>query len=103
MQKLFIGGKWTEAKSGASLPVVDPSTGETYDAIGRGAAPDIDAAVKAARAAYDGPWGAMTATDRGLKNFSIDAASARCSRPAITPIAVSVGSIGNSRVMTPSS
>ena len=31
----------------------------------RGAAPDIDAAVKAARAAYDGPWGAMTATDRG--------------------------------------
>ena len=28
MQKLFIGGKWDEAKSGATLPVVDPSTGE---------------------------------------------------------------------------
>lgn len=65
MQKLFIGGKWDEAKSGATLPVIDPSTGESYDKIPRGAAPDIDAAVSVARAAYDGVWGAMTATDRG--------------------------------------
>src|SRR5579863_194485 len=65
MQKLFIGGKWVEAKSGATLPVVDPSTGASYDTIPRGAAADIDAAVKAARAAYEGAWGAMTATDRG--------------------------------------
>jgi len=27
MQKLFIGGKWVDAKSGATLPVIDPSTG----------------------------------------------------------------------------
>ena len=40
----------------------------------------------------------ITATDRGLKNASIDADSARCSRAAITPSAVSVGSIGNSSV-----
>ena len=39
----------------------------------------------------------MTATERGLKKVSIEAASARCSRLDITPIAVSVGSIGNSR------
>ncbi len=65
MQKLFIGGKWVDAKSGATLPVIDPSTGESYDTIPRGAAADIDAAVKAARAAYEGAWGAMTATDRG--------------------------------------
>ena len=45
----------------------------------------------------------MTATERGLKNFSIEAASARCSRLAIAPIAVSVGSIGNSSSITPSS
>ena len=38
MQKLFIGGKWDEAKSGATLPVIDPSTGESYDTIPRGAA-----------------------------------------------------------------
>jgi aldehyde dehydrogenase (NAD+) len=65
MQKLFISGKWREAESGETLPVVDPSTGQTYDTIPRGRAADIDAAVHAARAAYDGAWGAMTAIDRG--------------------------------------
>ena len=65
MQKLFIGGKWREAASGETLPVVDPSTGETYDTIPRGGAADIDAAVAAARAAYEGAWGALTATERG--------------------------------------
>ena len=65
MQELFIGGEWREASSGRTLPVVDPATGEVYDAIPRGGAADIDAAVRAARAAYEGAWGAMTATDRG--------------------------------------
>jgi aldehyde dehydrogenase (NAD+) len=65
MRKLFIGGKWREASTGATLPVVDPSTGESFDTIARGGAADIDAAVRAARAAYEGPWGALTATDRG--------------------------------------
>jgi len=65
MQKLFIGGNWREAATGQTLPVIDPSTGETYDTIPRGGAADIDAAVRAARAAYEGAWGAMTATDRG--------------------------------------
>jgi len=65
MQKLFIGGKWVEAKSGETLPVIDPSTGASYDTIPRGGQADIDAAVKAARAAYEGAWGKMTATDRG--------------------------------------
>ncbi len=65
MQKLFIGGQWREAASGETLPVVDPSTGETYDTIPRGKADDIDAAVKAARSALEGSWGRMTATERG--------------------------------------
>jgi aldehyde dehydrogenase (NAD+) len=57
MQKLFIGGKWLEARSGKTLPVVDPSTGEVYDTIPRGDAADIDAAVRAAREACEGDWG----------------------------------------------
>jgi aldehyde dehydrogenase (NAD+) len=62
---MFIGGKWREASTGETLPVVDPSTGEVYDTIPRGTSHDIDAAARAARAAYEGAWGAMTATDRG--------------------------------------
>lgn len=65
MQKLFIKGAWREATGGATLPVIDPSTGETFDSIARGTAQDIDLAVAAARAAFDGGWGVLTATERG--------------------------------------
>jgi aldehyde dehydrogenase (NAD+) len=71
MQKLFIKGEWREAAGGAVLPVVDPSTGETFDHIARGTAADIDLAVAAARAAYEGRWGALTATERGRILFKI--------------------------------
>ena len=42
------------------------------------------------------------ATDVGWKKRWIEADSATCSRSCITPMAVSVGSIGNSSVITPS-
>ena len=65
MQHHFINGQWTPAANGETLPVIDPSTGEVFDQLARGTAPDIDHAVKAARAALNGPWGRMTATERG--------------------------------------
>ena len=45
----------------------------------------------------------ITATDRASKNLAIEVDSARCSRFSITPIAVSVASMGNSKLITPSS
>lgn len=65
MQKNFIGGQWTVAASGQTLPVYDPSTGEVFDELARGSAEDVDCAVAAARAALSGAWGQMTATERG--------------------------------------
>jgi phenylacetaldehyde dehydrogenase len=56
-RELLIGGRWQPAKSGASFEVVDPSNGRTFAHAAAGDAADIDAAVKAARAAFDGPWG----------------------------------------------
>src|SRR5260221_1196978 len=53
----LLGGRWQPAKSGASFEVVDPSNGRTFAHAAAGDAADIDAAVKAARAAFDGPWG----------------------------------------------
>lgn len=61
---IFVDGHWTRPRGG-TLPVEDPSTGDTIGVIGRGTKADVDAAVAAARAALDGPWGALTATDRG--------------------------------------
>ena len=65
MSKHFIGGEWVAAASGETLPVIDPSTGEVFDQIPRGASADVDRAVRAARAALAGPWGRMTAAERG--------------------------------------
>ena len=65
MAKHFINGQWVPAASGQTLPVINPATGETFDALARGDARDIDAAVAAARAALSGAWGRMTATERG--------------------------------------
>jgi aldehyde dehydrogenase (NAD+) len=61
----FIGGEWVRAGDGRSLPVIDPSTGEVFAEIARGGLQDVDAAVKAARTAFEGPWSAVAPADRG--------------------------------------
>ena len=43
----------------------NPSTGETAGEISAGGPEEIDAAVSAARRALQGPWGGLSATDRG--------------------------------------
>jgi len=63
--QVFIANRWVATASGDTLPVVDPSTGLEYARIARGAAADIDAAVIAARAAFDGAWGRLAAVERG--------------------------------------
>mgnify|MGYP001160562523 CR=1 FL=1 len=62
---LLIGGTFAEAVDGGTIPVIDPSTGETFAAIPRGTAADIDRAVAAARTAFDADWGRLTAAERG--------------------------------------
>jgi aldehyde dehydrogenase (NAD+) len=65
-QRNFIGGAWHDAKSGQTLPAINPSTGDAYGAIADSGAEDVDHAVRAARHAFDeGDWGRMTALDRG--------------------------------------
>jgi hypothetical protein len=45
---MLIGGEWVEA-SGATLPVIDPASGEAFCRVPAGDAADIDRAVAAAR------------------------------------------------------
>jgi aldehyde dehydrogenase (NAD+) len=63
--QVFIGGRWQGARGGLTLPLLDPSSGALLAEIARGDAGDVDAAVAAAQAALDGPWGALTAAERG--------------------------------------
>jgi acyl-CoA reductase-like NAD-dependent aldehyde dehydrogenase len=64
--KLFIGGKWVDATSGKTFPTINPATGEVITQIAEGDDRDVDAAVKAARKAYEsGAWPEMSASERG--------------------------------------
>ncbi|GMV47496.1 MAG: aldehyde dehydrogenase [Pseudomonadota bacterium] len=62
---VFVGGHWRRAAGGGTLPLMDPSEGAPLGEIARGQAADIDEAVRAARTAQDGPWGALAAAERG--------------------------------------
>ncbi|WP_343586781.1 aldehyde dehydrogenase family protein [Herbaspirillum sp.] len=65
MKQHFIDNRWVAPASGESIPVVDPSDGQLFEAIARGNEADIDRAVKAARRAYEGAWGKLSAAERG--------------------------------------
>jgi phenylacetaldehyde dehydrogenase len=65
-RKMLIDGKWVNAASGKTFPTYNPATGEVLAQVAEGDKADIDAAVKAARKAFDsGPWSRMTASERG--------------------------------------
>jgi aldehyde dehydrogenase (NAD+) len=63
--QIFIAGRWRAGASARTLPLSNPSDGSELARIARGDAADIDAAVAAARAALAGPWGVLTAAERG--------------------------------------
>ena len=63
--KLFIGGKWVGSASGKTFPTLNPATGETLTVVAEADERDADAAVQAARQAFEsGPWPEMSAADR---------------------------------------
>ncbi len=64
-KQLFINGEWRDAESGMTLDVVNPATEDVIAAVPSAGQSDVDAAVAAARAALDGPWGKLSARGRG--------------------------------------
>jgi aldehyde dehydrogenase (NAD+) len=65
MQFHFIANEPQPSSDARTLPVIDPSDGQAFDEIQRGCAQDIDRAVRAAREAFEGPWGRLSAAERG--------------------------------------
>ncbi len=61
--KLYINGQWAAPKSKKSIDVINASTEEIMGRVPEGTADDVDAAVTAARAAFDG-WAATPAAER---------------------------------------
>lgn len=70
--KLFIGGDWVEGLSGKRRNVTDPATGQHLSTATDGNAADIDAAVRAARDAFEnGPWRRMKPKERAAIIYRI--------------------------------
>jgi len=61
---LFIDGRWTEPAGTGRIDVVEAATEKPLGTVADAAAADVDAAVRAARAALDGPWGKATPQER---------------------------------------
>jgi aldehyde dehydrogenase (NAD+) len=62
----LIGGRWQPASDGRTLDLISPSDGQAFASIARGTKADVDAAVAAARHAFEeGAWGRMSAIERG--------------------------------------
>jgi betaine-aldehyde dehydrogenase len=71
----FIDGERREGSSADVIGLVDPSTGEEYDAIRLASPGDVDAAVQAARRAF-GPWSGATPGERAAVLTRLSAALA---------------------------
>ena len=63
--QLYIGGRWVEPHSTATLEVFSPATGVRVGSTPEADATDVDAAVKAARASFDsGIWSSVSPAER---------------------------------------
>src|SRR5690348_15455630 len=62
---LFIGGRWVEPSTDARLSVISPVTEEEVLSFAEAREADVDAAVAAARRAFDeGPWPWLPVAER---------------------------------------
>src|ERR671938_1316827 len=64
-KQLFINGEWRDATGGKTIEVVNPATEDVIAEVASADRADLDAAVASARAALEGPWGKLSARERG--------------------------------------
>ncbi len=62
--KLIINGEAVDAASGATFTTMNPATEQPVTTVAEAGAEDVDRAVRAARAALEGPWRKMRPADR---------------------------------------
>ena len=63
--RLFIDGEYVEARSGATFTTINPATEEVLAEVPEAGPADVDRAVQAARAAFEGAWRKVSPADRG--------------------------------------
>lgn len=70
--KMLINGEWVSARSGKTFEVINPATEEVIAHVAEGDKADVDAAVLAARHAFErGAWSKFSARERGRVLFKL--------------------------------
>lgn len=62
---LLIDGERVAAASGRTFDTINPATGDVLASLAEADAEDVDRAVRSARAAFEGPWSKLKASERG--------------------------------------
>jgi acyl-CoA reductase-like NAD-dependent aldehyde dehydrogenase len=68
---LFIGGEFVESLDGSMFKTISPSSEEVLAEVTEAGQGDVEAAVRAARKAFEGPWGRLPGAERGKYLFRI--------------------------------
>ncbi|HTA56196.1 MAG TPA: aldehyde dehydrogenase family protein [Candidatus Acidoferrales bacterium] len=69
---MFVDGEWRLAEDGATRELFNPSNGEKVATIAEAGAADAQAAIVAARKAFDeGPWSSLGAAERAALLFKV--------------------------------
>ena len=63
--RMYVGGAWRDAQDGETFETVNPFSGRAWATAPLAKATDVRAAVQAANDALAGPWGRMSASERG--------------------------------------
>jgi aldehyde dehydrogenase (NAD+) len=77
---LFIDGEFTDAADGKAFKTISPATEEVLAEVAEAGEADVDAAVAAARRAYEQVWSRMPGAERGKYLFRIARIMAERSR-----------------------
>jgi betaine-aldehyde dehydrogenase len=69
---MFVDGEWRPARSGAVRELFSPSNGQRIATVAEAQAEDVEAAIVAARKAFDqGPWASTSAAHRAALLFKV--------------------------------
>jgi len=68
---LFIDGEFVDPRDGQVFKTVDPSSEEVLAEVATAGPADVDAAVRAAREAYDDTWSKLSGRERGKYVFRL--------------------------------
>ncbi|MFL5733309.1 MAG: aldehyde dehydrogenase family protein [Chloroflexia bacterium] len=69
--KLLVNGQQTDATSGETFDVINPAINETLARVAKAGKADVDAAVAAAREAFNGKWARLGAARRGSMLYRV--------------------------------